>query len=358
MEAGGKCVSCGEKDRPMCSREGCQFWLDPFHANPIIHIPRPGRGMVFQNIAVTSVEHGYLNLSLAVIWRDSSDLMSSPVLFIYKFINTKTSRTAIQPDYEAVLPVYLSMQGRRVSSIRRGVGGVHTSSPLLRLLAIPSGKFNDGMNITSTRTRYPSRPRGDDAPLCTDGTIRTRNGCGADQHPVPSLKIVVYGASNDFTYGMVTVFDLNPQIDDIDYPWGSWGRGSPAHWRQVGICACPLHDRSFAVTLPRAMPAVSPKSGWNLLAAIAPFTSWDFVEPSDSRANRGTTELLPSHGRTAALQRLHRRGHAWIRYLIMRTQLSDEDIAVVWFNSKASYWNLLPKPAGWKELRRSGQTRG
>ncbi|MCJ1472286.1 hypothetical protein MMC13_000933 [Lambiella insularis] len=330
-------------------------FYDPFHANPIIHIPRPQKQMVFQNVALTSVEHGCLNLSLAVIWADSTDVMRSPVLFVYKFVNTVPRRRSITPAYETdvLLPIHFAMQGRRVGSITRGSGGVHAGSPLRGLPSFTGGASIGTIDITSTGTLRVARPPENNQPTYTAFQRYIDTACGSQNHPVPNVKIILSGSSaDDSTHGKVTVFDLNPRVDDIDYPWGSvWRKSSPNFERpRRAVCACALHDRAFAVTLPKAILRAPSGFEWRLRVPFLRPASLGAEEPSGLDIESGATELLASAGRTAAWERLRRRGTKWIEFL-MAKGLSDEEIADIWFNGKASFWNLMPKPAGWKDLR-------
>ena len=356
------CASCGRVEDD-----------EPYHLIPVLQIAPPRTGMVFQNVKAVLM-NTLDTIRIAVIWQAVSRPDTRAELYLYA---AQLSHSRLHSG-----SVTYSVPGRRIHSVPVGMAGLHFASPLKGLIGgdLLARLSAGGMEFISL---------GD-----SDSSLEPEQ-----------YQFLMYGQFDGPTLAKVTIFDFEySSIDDI-WAWidGSGITCAGSNFKlQYGrvSCVCALHDCLYKVKLPeypagRSSPSVIPsrndtifhilgrhyrlikanqkppsnlnlfrtgthdedpewlaRVGKNLVDSRSRSTAQWLAETNvaDQEIDRGTVETIISSARSEALERIRRRDVLVIQQLI-RDGLSDEDISVVWFNSRRCTWNLHPKPEGWSELR-------
>ncbi|MCJ1283360.1 hypothetical protein MMC26_002688 [Xylographa opegraphella] len=367
-----------------------------YTVNPTIRIFAPKKRMVFRNLSVCYASKQWCpqKFRMVISWVDPWCPSSPAELFLYK----------VKPGDSLRHTKLQALRQIRISTVPLGLGGLHKESPLRQLHQSiwTSNDYTDGGLALNPKVN---------SDLDIESNIE-RSGSGLKHaiDVQSGVQIVMSGVSRVDGKAHVRLLDLSPHFDDpwgSTLTDGIIPNGSKAilsdhtaNRTYKGLtCTCPMHDLTYSVGLPeesRGISGVLDEKGQQSVDDFKlflprgregrrPGNEGGFYDPNldETQAklsfsqirqnlrdnsngsgllgrgwtaspdelfqgvNRGTVVEHTAPHRAAGLERLEKRGQLFIQR--MRDDgLSDEEIANWWFNARWCWWNLLPKPAGWR----------
>lgn len=323
---------------------------------PVAFLAPPKQGLVFKNLSVASSWIYDHRTVIAIIWQETKSDYSRPELYTYSFRSRQLATEGeIYSDVTEPPPEScVEIQGKRIISLDRRMGGVHRLSPLREFFQNnPSSRPDDedalgGLQVTCRRFTNEERQF---------------EGSGVQ-------KVTVFGPNDENSRITFRTFDLSfgdlGRLRQIRIMTTEGGYGELKHLN----CACHLHDEGFRITLPDTWckvaytndPIPPPFEPNTMLSSwLRPWLAWitksapttttkstGWIEESDLPA-RGRIEQSDSPARQAALEREQEYLKDMIRWM-KETGLSEESIETEWSGAPWTGRGQLKKPDGWREL--------
>jgi len=332
----------------------------------LARLSRPQSYSCFQNIAVVPLAAndgtGDLIISIAVIWQNGVEGLDSlrelytyevPESLHYAYCkaykeNSGAPSTTSLPDAKSYKisgrdqPPCTTIQGKRVSSLNQGMGGLHPQSPIRSNLDTDSREdcAEKLAGLGGLELYIPPDFRG----YSFDGY---------------SLRCYVWGPSHHNTQITFRIFDFsyadpNSLLRKAIPPtiFSEVHLESPTNPEYLkrflgrNDCCCSLHDEDLVATLPATIglsdadaATVPENKSWFWSANNTPL-------PLDGQ---GSVEVRNSMQRQQALARTEE----WLKDRIRgmkRLGFSNWDIAETWFNARWTDWGAIAKPDDWKDL--------
>jgi len=333
----------------------------------LARLSQPQSYSCYQNITVVPLAANDgtrdLTIPIAVIWQDGVGGLDNPrELCIYEVPESLHYPycTAYKDDLGAPSTPSLpnaksykisgrnqlpctTIQGKRVSSLNQGMGGLHPQSPIRSNLEADSKEdyVEKLAGLGGLELYIPPDFRG----YSFDGY---------------RLRCYVWGPSHHNTQITFRVFDFSyadpnsllckgippPILSGVHLSSPT----NPEYLKKFlgrNDCCCSLHDEHLVATLPATIylsdadAAPVPESkNWFWSANNTPL-------PLDGQ---GVVEVWNSMQRQQALAGKEE----WLKDRIRgmkRLGLSDWDIAETWFNARWTDWGAIAKPEGWKDLK-------
>ena len=295
-------------------------------------LSRPHSDALYRNIAVAPLLTRDGILRVAIIWQSKDGATMRSELYIYDLREENYyGRCAAYNDPPTTSQPYDVVQGKRVRSVGRFMGGVHPSSPLFTEAS--------AQEIALGGLQFPHSKENQD--------VYSRN--------VQFQKCFVWGpadSNGDCTSIECSIFDFS--FADPQHLC-TLARDGMRTRQQMLIhnahhCACKLHDDGFRVELPdpgTATTIINPPKAQQ--PKNSSFWPWKTLPPEHKQTDIGSV----THYDPPARQRALEREKEWFRERIrgMRgCRLSDFEIAEQWAFARWTQWGDVRKPDGWTEL--------
>ncbi len=316
---------------------------------------RPRSDCLYRNIAIAPVSMRCGVVLVAIIWQRWDDERRISELYLYEVptvdLKSCSSRGSLPASSMSLILAkrfanLTAIQGKRITSLNDGLGGIHPSSPVWDLVTCETTKEKlqremalGGLQICVSLGNQDNHPRNLQYQKCfVWGPVARRETLSID------CKIF------DFSFA-------DRQRLQLMLSHGIPIREVPEHLRSLpgmrhSHCACGLHDDGFRVVLPPFQDlGKTPQDTTERPAKRRASSFWPWKCDFSLRAD----EPLPviTQNDSAARQEALLRQAEWFMErtrCMKRAGLSDWDIAELWGCARWTQYGQIRKPEGWQCL--------
>ena len=306
-------------------------------------LSRPYTDCVYRNVGVAPVATHDPIVRVAIIWQSTDNENPRSELYIYDIpvlishasgvrLLTHPKSYQLPDDFQD----YYIFPGKRITSLPQQFGGIHPLSPLWDLATTEAAKHIMEKNAALSG-------------LQLHHSIAERDAHSDD---VPNQKCFVWGPSSKDNTTSITCKAI-----DLTYSAHPRPTTSTTPLDKHSLCACPLHDDTFRITLPpienfhsHSPPSSKPTSS-KAPAQSQKSSFWPWKHryfPTEEGPMAIITEVQ-SQPRQEALDR----ETEWFKERIRcmkASGMSNGDVAELWGCSRWTNYGQVRKPEGWWDL--------